>query len=191
MKNHRLRTRLVLNHITSTNSCRVEVTLRLTWFVKLSNINRSLPSTQVKKRSHAMSLEVQDDRSRHSTEQRRTGKSWSAQIVSGSFPLRAARDQVLLRACTSMVEEWSWIAGVAEDVTVMPSISARTFRKALARMSADRAPGKAWCSVLREGIIFCKAGLETRAKASGSLASWNDQPMAQRRVWPWTNSVIA
>jgi hypothetical protein len=62
---------------------------------------------------------------------------------------------------------------VAEHATVTMLIGTRTFRKALAITSADVAsrfskrPGrleKRDASAFREGMMFCKVRLETRAK---------------------------
>lgn len=93
-----------------------------------------MPSSHVKVISHGMSTFEQ-----HSIEQCSTGSSPFPLTVVGSLLLRAARDQVLPRACTNIVVEE--VPGVV-DLTNKPSTSARTCRKALARMSTDRALGK-------------------------------------------------
>jgi len=122
------RTRFSYRH-PSPNSCRAEMTLRLTWLVKLSKTDRSLPSSQVKIISHGVSTFEQ-----HSIEQRSTGGSWSALTAAESLFLRAARDQVLPQTCTNIiVEEPSGVAEVI-DVTNRSSTVARTFREALSKM---------------------------------------------------------
>jgi len=145
-------------HHPSPNSCKVEVTLRFTWLVKLSKTDRSLPSSQVNTISQKVPLATIEQQS---IEQRSTGDSWPALTVAGSLFLRAARDQVLLWTCTNIVVEG--YLGVAAAID-RPLICASTFRKVLAKMSTDRAPENVWCNVFREGMMFCRVGFEMRAK---------------------------